>query len=356
MGWSPLGSALAIARVAAPIAALTACDSAPAVPDAPASAWRLGPAMPRPALAAGVALFGQRVVVAGGFDTGADQGSHITARVDGYDRVDQVWRSLPDAPVARARPALAAVGAALYLVGGFEGAALEARSDGYRLDPVAQQWLPIAAMDPGDARGAAGVVAAPGRLYLLGGASTREALASCLEYDVAGDRWTPLPALPSPRVSPAAMRASDGTLIVAGGFASRDGSQPLGDTWALPPPGAPERTWQLRPAIHPVGPPPDASAIDPRGDCAYGVVLGELVCAGGQSGAAARDTVDSYDPYTNTWTSREAMPVHRTGTQGAAAGGQLFVPGGAESAALAPSDTLYIYEPIDTAPRGTGTP
>jgi hypothetical protein len=61
--------------------------------------------------------------------------------------------------------------------------------------------------------------------------------------------------------------------------------------------------------------------------------------------------VASYDPYLDVWTAGEAMPVERTGTQGAAAGGRLFVPGGAASAALEPTDTLYIYAPLDVAPR-----
>jgi len=89
---------------------------------------------------------------------------------------------------------------------------------------------------------------------------------------------------------------------------------------------------------------------DVRGGCAYGVVLGELVCAGGESGVAARNVVQSYNPYLDQWTTREAMPVDRAGTQGVAVGGRLFVPGGAQRLAFEPTDTLYIYTPLDTAP------
>jgi hypothetical protein len=88
-----------------------------------------------------------------------------------------------------------------------------------------------------------------------------------------------------------------------------------------------------------------------RGGCAYGVVLGQLVCAGGEGGVAARRVVESYDPFNDAWTVREPMPVERAGAQGAAIGGRLFVPGGAGTLTFDPTDTLYVYTPLDTAPR-----
>jgi hypothetical protein len=311
-----------------------------AAPDAPPTAWHLGPPLPRPALDPGVVLFGQKVVVAGGVDSIA---ADATARIDAFDIASATWQTLPDAPVAWTRPNLAVVGPTLYLAGGLEGAARVPRGQTYRLDPSDHRWYPLAAMEPGTERVGAGVVAAPGRIYLLGGESSTEVLASWLEYDLTTDRWTRLsPDLPVARTRPAVMRRSDGTLIVAGGFASLDGSQPLGDVWLLPPPGAVPRVWQERMAMRPPADP------DLHGGCASGVVLGQLVCAGGQAGVTASGLVDSYEPYTNEWTVREPMPVARSGTQGAAAGGRLFIPGGAEPTGE-PSDTLYIFSPLDTA-------
>jgi N-acetylneuraminic acid mutarotase len=304
--------------------------------------------MPRRALEAGVAALGTRLVVAGGYDASA-AGLDISVRVDAFDTAIGAWAALPDAPVRRTGPSLAAVGATLYLAGGFEGglagAPLIARGDAFALDAITARWQPIATIDPSDERGAAGVVGAQGRLYLLGGASSTGPLASCLEYDVAQDRWSHLPDLPAPRAHPAAMRLVDGTLIVAGGFESLDASQPRGDVWALPPAGGGTRAWQPRAAMHPPG------DRDARGGCAYGVVLGELVCAGGEGGQLARTAVESFAPYADTWTVREAMPVARAGVQGAAIGGQLYVPGGAAALTLDPTDTLYIYTPLDAVPR-----
>jgi hypothetical protein len=320
----------------------SACDSGEgcdAAIDAPATAWKLGPPLPRRALAPGVALFGQRVVVAGGLVAAAGEGGAATPRVDAFDVADEVWRPLPDAPVAWTDSNLAVIGATLYMAGGLDGGA--ARGDAYQLDPLDEQWKPFAGLDPTDARGAAGVATAPGRIFLIGGVSSTAALATCLEYDVLADQWTHLPDLPAPRAHPAVMRRSDGALIVAGGFASFDTSEPRSNVWLLPPPGAEDRSWRQGALMRLPGSP------EIRGGCAYGVVLGNLVCAGGQAGGAVRTAVDSYDPYLDHWTVGEPMPVARTATQGAAFGGKLFVPGGAGSAALEPTDTLYIYSPLD---------
>lgn len=312
--------------------ALVACSSEPAHPDAPASAWSMGPAMPRRALDAAVASAGQRVVVVGGFD-----GAEVTTRVDAFDPVDDRWVSLADAPVAWTSGNLGAVGGMLYLLGGLEGPAGQARGDAFALDVLGQRWETLTPMDAPDARGAAGVATGPGHVYLLGGVSSGP-LASCLVYDVAAARWDRLPDLPAPRAHPAVMRRADGTLIVAGGFESADASEPRSDVWALP---LLATAWEVRRA-------PERVA---RGDCAYGVVLSQLICAGGQGDPSAGTLVESYDPYLDAWTEGEAMPAPRAGTPGAALGTRLFVPGGADALAATPTDTLYIYAPLDTAPR-----
>jgi len=291
--------------------------------------------MPRRALDAGVAAYGLRVVVAGGFDSAA---GHVAARVYELDTTLPGWSRLRDTPVRWTSPNLAAVGGTVYLLGGIDGQGI-AHAEAFVLGPLDGGWKPIAAMDPGDARGASGVATAPGRIYLLGGASSTGPLASCLEYNIATGEWGRLPDLPAPRAHPAVMRRLDGTLIVAGGFESLDASQPRAEVWALPPPGSVEQAWQSR-----------AAPSAPRGGCAYGVVLGQLVCAGGD-GPAASTLVESYDPYTDVWTAGEAMPVARTGTQGAAVGGRLYVLGGDDPLARVATDTLYIYAPLDTAVR-----
>src|SRR5206468_1402981 len=98
----------------------------------------------------------------------------------------------------------------------------------------------------------------------------------------------------------------DGSLIVAGGLATVDATSAVTDTYLLPPGGT---AWQ-----------PKMPMLFAHGGCAYGVVQGQLVCAGGEGGNPPGEVfkvTESYDPICDVWTRREDMPQPRAGTQGA---------------------------------------
>ncbi len=291
--------------------------------------WREGEIMPGRRLEPGVGALGTRLVVAGGISTSLSEGLTITPEVIAFDTLVGTWDSLPDLPVAWTHAAVAGVGATLYVLGGLEGPDFVARGEAFALDLGATEWRPIAAMPAGLERGAAGVVVSPPHIYLLGGASTTSAVATCLDYDLGLDTWTQLPDLPSARSHPAAMRDDDGTLIVAGGLGDLGSSRPLADVDALPPTG---ESWI-----------PRAPMPTPRGGCAYGVSYGQLVCAGGESGGSALSVVESYDADLDAWMERSTLPEPRAGTKGASIGQQLYVPGGARALVFEPLDTLYVF-------------
>lgn len=325
---------------------LLACSSPGKHIDAPSSAWSQGSDLADevPRLEAGVTALGQRLVIIGGFDTDLQAGLDITKRVDVLDPSTNMWTRLPDVPVAWTHIQLAALGTRLYLLGGLEGQTYTAKGDCYVLDTLdaTPAWTPIAPIPAGFERGSAAVVVAMPRIYLFGGASTNGAVATNLYYDVELDTWAQLmPDLPKARSHPAGMKTVDGRLVVAGGLATLDATMPANDTWSLIPAQMPTpATWDTK-----------ASMPTMRGGCAYGVILGQLVCAGGEAGQAAQSTVASYDPISDMWTTNEDMPDSRAGTQGAAIGDRLFVPGGARELKFEPTATLYIYAPLDTAAR-----
>jgi hypothetical protein len=334
---------LASLAVLAP-AVLGACR-AQALPDAATTPWAAGAPLPRAAQQPGVTARGIDLIVAGGYDLTAAGALEITARVDLYDTASDRWLpagTIPDAPVHWTDINLAALGDTIYLAGGLEGAQHTANGATWGFDPLRQTWQMLDAMPRGMERGAAGVIATPGRIYVLGGESSTGPVASCLAYDVPTGTWIVEPALPSARSHPAAMRRSDGSLIVAGGFAGPDATAPQGDAWRLPPEGATPRAWTQV-----------ASMPEPRGGCAYGVVLGHLVCAGGVGPAGPAQTTLVYDPFQSAmpyWAIDAAMPEPRALAPGAAVGGRLYVPGGSPTLAIAPTPTLYIYAPLTTSP------
>jgi N-acetylneuraminic acid mutarotase len=314
--------------------ALAACAE-PTPPDVRAP-WSIGPDLPSPRLEPGVAALGQRIVVVGGIDQNVAQGVRITPEILTLDLLTERWSRLPDAPVAWTHANVAGASATLYLLGGLETTSFLARGESFALDLdlPAPAWRPLAPIPAGLERGAAAVVSAPPYIYLLGGGSTSDALASCLVYDFSRDSWTRLPDLPAPRSHAAAMKLDDGTLIVAGGLATLDASRPLGDAWALP---------QNATAWQPLAPMRRA-----RGGCAYGVVFDHLICAGGEAGTGAVETVETYDPNVDAWTTQADMPERRAGTRGAVVGGRLFVPGGASALQFEPTTSLYVFTFLDT--------
>lgn len=318
------------------LAGVLAACSEPPPPDPAGSPWSEGPMLPAPRLEAGVAALGQRIIVLGGFDQSVAQGLRITPEVLSLDLLTEQWTSLRDAPVAWTHPNVAGASATLYLLGGHDTTSFLARGESFALDLDVPdpQWRAIAPIPPGSERGAAAVIAAPPYIYLLGGASTSDALATCLKYDFSTDRWSTLPDLPMPRSHAAGMRLEDGTLIVAGGLSSLDSSRPLGDVWALPPNAT---AWE-----------PRAPLRRARGGCAFGVVFGHLICAGGEAGTGAVETVETYDSNIDTWTTQEDMPEGRAGTRGAVVGGRLFVPGGAAALQFEPTTSLYVFTFLDT--------
>lgn len=337
-------------------AMLVACGNTPEPTiDAPTSAWSTGPVLPVPRLESGVTALGQSVVVVGGFDTDQQAGLDVTKRVDVFDTFEQTWSQLPDAPVARHHVQVAVVGTTLYLLGGLDGAAdasltFPARGDCYALDTgdANPQWRQIASMPPGDERGSAAVVTSPPRIYLFGGASTTDALATNIFYDTVVDGWCPgaacapqaeLPPLPAPRSHPAALRRIDGTFAVVGGLAGLASDTAEADVYVLPT-GQQQAsgTWTAGLAM-PVQ----------RGGCAFGMIGGKMICAGGEAGTSALSYTQGYDPIENTWTDFELMPMATAGTLGAAIGQRLYVPGGARELIFEPTNTLYIFSPLDTA-------
>jgi N-acetylneuraminic acid mutarotase len=337
------------------LAALAACSSPAAPPDAPSSPWSSGPDLPLARLESGVTALGQRVAVVGGFDTDQTAGLDVTKRADVLDTLatPMVWSQLPDAPVSRHHVQLAAIGTTLYLLGGLDGTPdgtnnYPARGDSYALDTgeMNPTWKTLAAMPAGYERGSAAVVVAPPRIYLFGGAATTDAVASNIFYDTSTDTWCPgpacgtaqLPDLPAKRSHPAAMRRIDGTFVVVGGLSGLASDTAQSDVYVLPAAQQmPSGTWTAATSM-PVQ----------RGGCAYGVIQSRLICAGGEAGNSALTYTMSYDPIQDTWTTLDLMPLPTAGTLGAVIGEKLYVPGGARELIFEPTTTLFIFSPLDT--------
>ncbi len=311
------------------VAALAACIHDPDEVE-PRPAWTQTAPLPAPRVDVAVTALGQRVTVYGGREAGV-----LTSSTIALDPLEETWNPLPDAPIALADANLATVSATLYLLGGLDDTA--ARGESYALDAAFPEptWRELPPMPAGLERGAAAVVVFPPNIFVLGGATPSGAVSSNLAFNTIANEWTVLPPLPAPRSHGAAMRMPDGTLIFAGG---RDGDQAFSNVYALRLLGSRfAMEWEER------SPMPTA-----RGGCAYGTVVDQLICAGGEAGDTVLAVNESYDPFRDVWTLLPLLPEPRTGTRGAVVGGRLFVPGGTASAAREPTSTVYVFSFLDT--------
>ena len=312
---------------------LAACSSPSTVPpDGPPPPWTQPATLEERTLEPGVTTLGDRLVVMGGFATSLQEGLAISRKVHVFDALAPGWVELPDAPVAWTHIDLIGTGGSLYLLGGLIGQQYTASGEAFVLDPGGSVWRTLASQPAGLERGASGLVVNGNHLLLLGGASTTDAVATCLDYDLANDAWTQLPDLPAKRSHPAAMRTADGTLIVAGGLGTLDASEPHAEVFALAP-GATAWTTNRMPMTH------------ARGGCAYGVLDARLVCAGGEAFASALHFVESYDPLGDSWSDLPNLPEERAGTQGAVIARHFYLPGGARELLFEPLDTLFVLAP-----------
>ena len=197
-----------------------------------------------------------------------------------YDPATDTWTQGPTIPENRRRGAAGAVAhdGQIYLVGGIQNGHI----DGHvrwldAFDPAAGTWTTLA--DAPRFRDHVQVAVADGKLYAVGGRRTSQATGEVLEltipevdvYDVATDRWTPLP--------------------------------PSGD---LPT----ERAGATTVAVN-----------------------GHIMVMGGESGTQvpAHAEVEVLDPATGTWQSLAPMNVGRHGTQAIVYGGHVYVATGSRT-------------------------
>jgi N-acetylneuraminic acid mutarotase len=210
------------------------------------------------------------------------------------------WSTEAPMPIAKSLAASGAINGQLYVVGGFDGVASSTVNEVY--DPAANTWGTAAPILT--SRDYAGAGAIGGVLYVAGGFlfnDPRIYTTNILEaYDSAINSWATKAAMSTPRFA-------FGTGVINGIFYAVGGTGPC-------PPCTPLATLE---AYNPVtnswatlAPMPTA-----RRELAAGVVNGVLYAVGGDSSSAGSstylNTVEAYDPVTNTWAAKALMPTAR---------------------------------------------
>jgi hypothetical protein len=239
------------------------------------------------------------------------------------------WTQLAPVPQSRTEVSVTTDGRTIYLIGGFgvpQNGEPTAPREMFAYDSETDRWSTAGRIPEGVNH--AGFLYHDGRLYLVGGyvENTFEPTGAVRIYDIEGGRWRDGAPMPTPRGA-LAYAVLNGKIHTIGGTVAPP--EPLDDhdheggrvdhsvgTHEVYDPAT--DTWDQRAAMPTARNHHVAAAVDGR----------IYVTAGRFSTNFTMTTTEVYDPSTDRWTEAPPLPTGRSGVAGAVFDGWMYVFGG----------------------------
>lgn len=300
---------------------LVACASGPT---RDGDGWTEGPALPVAIQEHHAAVLDGSIYVAGGIAAG----NAVTVWAHRLDPGASAWTRIADLPAPRHHMPLAAAGDSLYAIGGFGPAGFQPVATFWVYDVAGDRWLARPPLP--EPRGASAAAVVGGRIVVVGGAGTGNALLdSTLIYDPAAGRWFRAAPIPTPRDHLAA--------AAVGGAVYAIGGRPLD----------PDRNFDVVERFDPAtgtwtAAPPMPTA---RGGLAAAALGGAIHVFGGETSRRVFEEHEVLDLAAGRWEERAPLPTARHGLAAAAVGGRIFVIGGGPRAGLAQTAVVEVFAP-----------
>ncbi|MBX3066026.1 MAG: hypothetical protein KF726_23810 [Anaerolineae bacterium] len=282
--------------------------------------WREGAQMKVPRSEMSAVAIGALIYVTGGFS-----GENV---LEVYDTASDSWSRKKAMPGTRHHVMSTGYEGKVYVFGGARSSRdWRPTNSAWVYDPAADTWVTLADMP--EARSAGAAVTLDNYIYIVGGVGGTRSL---LRYDPATDQWTRLAETIEPREHLPAV-VLDGKIYALAGrwqgrgeYTSVEVYDPATDTWTL-----------------------KVSMNEIRAGHGAAVIDGKIVAVGGEvwmSGSpVALDTVEVFDPATQTWSYASKMPVGLHGMPAISVADRLYVLGGSDLAAgIDNRGRVLIYE------------
>jgi N-acetylneuraminic acid mutarotase len=276
--------------------------------------------------------FGPHLIYVVGGSNGGSSGKLST--VDLHDPQNASWKQVASMTGPRFSHGCVALEGKLYAMGGSGGlGALQGQRTAEVYDPQTDGWQPLAKMTTG--RSAFGLAAVGGKVYAIGGRDGSSALESVEAYDPQLGSWALVASMSVKRRNHASV-VLDGKIYAMGGFSIFGVGGYMLDTVEVYDPQT--DSWQR-------------VASMPQGLCGHAAVAmgGKIYVTGGAKGSfapQATPTVSSvcvYDPQADAWTQLASMSIIRRHHASIAVGGKLYVFGGC--GAEGSLSTAEVYDP-----------
>lgn len=297
-------------------------DSLPPPPPGQQGTWSAGAPMLEARSEFGIALFRNRIYVAGGIGAGGS----VSERVFRYDPAGDSWERLADLPQPRSAMPLVVVGDTMYGVGGLLQVGIRTPNL-WAYIPSTDTWEDRAELPELIVKG--GAVELGGDLVLAGGSNGTDPVFDLVDsiaiYSPSSDTWRRGPPILTPRTA-LSVASSNGLLYALHGINSNGGS-PLADLFD---PGI--NQWV-----------PLADAQTARLETASSVLNGRVHVFGGFDRAFA--TIirhEVYDPVANSWDAFPNLPTERNAAGAATFNGAIYVIGGQRQSGVA-TDVVEIF-------------
>lgn len=283
------------------------------VPPAPGLAdlaWRAYAGAPRPRTEVAVAVVGERILVAGGFDARG----RASDAVEIFDTSTGSWVAGPSLPVPVHHAMAATLDGAAHVFGGFGGDGI-ARAEAYQLGADGWERIP----DMPVARGAGAAAGTTRGIVVAGGVDARGALTpTAVLFD--GSAWSPLLDLPRPRDHLAAASLDGNVYFVGGRILGWDENRAWLDRLD-------EDAWEALPDMP-----------TPRGGLAAAAWRGNIVALGGEEAAGTFEEVEAWNG--TAWVGLPDLPTPRHGLGAAVVGARLYALLGGERPGLSTSGAV----------------
>ncbi|MDX6229389.1 MAG: large repetitive protein [Frankiales bacterium] len=279
--------------------------------------WTTKAPMPLAILDAGGAALGGKLYAVGG----KTSASHLRSLYV-YDPATNAWSAGPALPAAYPaveNPAVVPYNGKLYVFGGSTAAFSGAVASAAVFDPSSRVWTMLASMPIG--LGGAAAEAIGSTIYVAGGMGADGASVNGLSiYNPATNSWSLGTAMSTRRDNPGSA-ALGGKLFVFGGRTrNADGTTPVATLNSVEAFDPATNLWQARAAM-PTG----------RRTMAVGTINGRAQLAGGERSTTASGTFaqnEEYDPVANTWRALTSMPTPRHGSVAGTINSVWYVAGG----------------------------
>jgi N-acetylneuraminic acid mutarotase len=257
------------------------------------------------------------------------------------------WFTMAPMPTARIALAVAAVNGKIYAIGGFSNQGVVNTVEVF--DPAAfngiGSWSPTPAMPT--ARHGLAVAVVNGKIYAIGGQGS-SSLTNVVEvYDPNSNSWSttvtivnlrdgtlldvPLALMPTVRVAFAAAAVNGKIYAIGGGGADIGGLNTVEVYDPI------SNSWGTA-----------ASMPTRRTWVAAAVVNGKIYAMGGRNSSGVTNTVEVYDPISNSWSTAASMPTPRERLAAAAVNGKIYAIGGVVGAGTG-LNTVEVYDPISNS-------